>query len=97
MKNIVPYVKLLSNSYGPNLIASNTNQMRIEFNEALNFEAKFFQLRRGYHSLLLFLIPIWSLDVIHYVHGLYQIVIHLLLYSSFGIFEFTSKYGFDFN
>jgi hypothetical protein len=27
----------------------NTNQMRIEFNEALNFEAKLVQLRRGCH------------------------------------------------
>jgi hypothetical protein len=72
----------------------NTNQMRIEFNEALNFEAKLVQLRRGCHSTaLLFLIPIWSLDVIHCVHGLYQIVIILLqIYSSF-----TPKYGFDFN
>jgi len=50
MKNGKPLIKLESKNYPPSIMASNTNQMRIEFSQTDIFTANLYQIKKGCHS-----------------------------------------------
>lgn len=51
MKNGVPLIRLQSKSFPPDIMASNTNAMRIEINPTdADFNADLYQVERGCHS-----------------------------------------------
>jgi hypothetical protein len=48
--NKEPIVRLQSNNYPPDIMTSNSNFMRIEFNQIVEFSAKVIQVKEGCHS-----------------------------------------------